>query len=77
MPRRFSRYIKSILTVWHRAFIKITSHCINPILVSWIQNFLSSRSIAVHVDGTLSDSHVIQAGVPQGSILAPSSFPNP
>ena len=41
---------------------------------AWIQAFLSDRSQAVAVDGTLSDPANVQFGVPQGSVLGPSLF---
>ena len=43
-------------------------------LINWIGNFLSDRSIAVRVDGFLSNLHSINAGVPQGSVISPVLF---
>ena len=41
---------------------------------NWIGSFLSDRSIAVRVDGFLSNLHSINAGVPQGSVISPVLF---
>ena len=43
-------------------------------LIAWISDFLFDRSIAVRVDGYLSDIHSVNAGVPQGSVLSPILF---
>ena len=43
-------------------------------LINWIGSFLSDRSIAVRVDGFLSNLHSINAGVPQGSVISPVLF---
>ena len=43
-------------------------------LIKWIGSFLSDRSIAVRVDGFLSNLHSINAGVPQGSVISPVLF---
>ena len=40
-------------------------------LIKWIHSFLSDRSIAVIVDGFLSNLHLINTGVPQGSVISP------
>ena len=46
-------------------------HCT---LIKWIGSFLSDRSIAVRVDGFLSNLHSTNAGVPQGSVMSPVLF---
>ena len=43
-------------------------------LINWIGSFLSDRSIAVRVDGFLSNLHSINAGVRQGSVISPVLF---
>ena len=43
-------------------------------LINWIGSFLSDRSIAVRVDGFLSNLHSINAGAPQGSVISPVFF---
>ena len=43
-------------------------------LINWIGSFLSDRSIAVRVDGFLSNLQSIKAGVLQGSVIFPVLF---
>ena len=43
-------------------------------LIKWISSFLSNTSIAIRVDGYLSDPHSINSGVPQGSVISPVLF---
>ena len=40
-------------------------------LIKWIRSFLSDRSIAIREDGFLSNLHLINTGVPQGSVISP------
>ena len=47
---------------------------LNQTLIHCIGSFLSDRSIAVRVDGFLSNLHSINAGVPQGSVISPLLF---
>ena len=39
--------------------------------ISWFQSYLTNRSQQVYVEGSLSDPLLLEAGVPQGSILGP------
>ena len=39
--------------------------------ILWMQSYLTGRSQQVYVDGALSDPLLLEAGVPQGSILGP------
>ena len=43
-------------------------------LIKWIDSFLSGRSIAIRVDGFLSNLHSINACVPQGSVISSVLF---
>ena len=43
-------------------------------LVNWIGSFLSEWSIAIRVNGFLSNLHSINAGVPKGSVISPVLF---
>ena len=43
-------------------------------MCSWIESFLTNRSIQVVLDGTTSKRYDINAGVPQGSALSPVLF---
>ena len=41
----------------------------NPIIITWLQNYLSDRSQRTVVDMTYSDSTPVPSGVPQGSVV--------
>ena len=43
-------------------------------LIIWISSSLSDRSIAIRVDGYLSNPHSINSGIPQGSVISPALF---
>ena len=49
--------------------VTLRQHGLNQTLIKWIGSFLSDRSIAVRVDGFLSNLHSIDAGVPQGCVI--------
>ena len=40
----------------------------------WIQNFLTTRTQKVVVDGSFSDTAHVGSGVPQGTVLGPMLF---
>ena len=42
--------------------------------LTWISSYLSQRSQAVLINGTLSSSSILRYGVPQGSVLGPDFF---
>ena len=66
---------KAFDRVWHQGLLaKLPSNGLPPQLCSLLASFLSNRSLHVVVDGVSSDSLIINAGVPQGSILAPTLF---
>ena len=43
-------------------------------LLTWLQSFLTGRQQQVIVGGSTSELHVVNSGVPQGTILAPLLF---
>ena len=60
---------------WHKGLpVKLPMFGLHHTLINWIGSFLSDRSIAVRVDGFLSNLHSINAGVPQGSVISPVLF---
>lgn len=66
---------KAFDQVWHAALLnKLPSYGLPLKLCTWTTSFLSNRSISVVVDGHCSKLHQINAGVPQGSVLAPTLF---
>ena len=61
--------------VWHNGLCsKLRAKGISGMLLSWLQNYLSDRSINVVLSGQTSDTAPINASVPQGSILGPLLF---
>ena len=66
---------KAFDRIWHKGLLaKLPMFGLNQTLINWIGSFLSDRSIAVRVDGFLSNLHSINAGVPQGSVISPVLF---
>ena len=66
---------KAFDRVWHKCLLaKLPMFVLHHTLINWIGSFLSDRSIAVRVDGFLSNLHSINAGVPQGSVISPVLF---
>jgi len=53
---------------------KLESYNIRGDLLAWITAFLQHHTQQVRINDTLSDSVVIISGVPQGSVLDPTSF---
>ena len=42
--------------------------------LSWVKSYMSDRKQSVSINGTTSESHVLDCGVPQGSVLCPLFF---
>ena len=66
---------KAFDRVWHKGLLaKLPIFGLHHTLITWISGFLSDRSIAIRVDGYLSNPHSINSGVPQGSVILPVLF---
>nr|CAH7717054.1 unnamed protein product [Callosobruchus chinensis] len=66
---------KAFDQLWHASLLnKLPSYGLPVKLCDWLADFLSGRKITVVVDGFSSSFHNINAGVPQGSVLAPTLF---
>eukprot|EP01059_Diplonema_ambulator_P028165 TRINITY_DN468_c0_g1_i3.p1 TRINITY_DN468_c0_g1~~TRINITY_DN468_c0_g1_i3.p1 ORF type:complete len:1404 (+),score=349.38 TRINITY_DN468_c0_g1_i3:453-4214(+) len=62
-------------TVWHAMLSEVLRVRGYPAdYVAWIDGFLSNRSIAADVEGTLGNKRRLEGGVPQGTVLAPFLF---
>ena len=66
---------KAFDRVWHKGLL-YKLNCIGIVgpLNRWFSDYLTNRRQRVSVDGVLSEYGVIEAGVPQGSILGPLLF---
>nr|CAH7762505.1 unnamed protein product [Callosobruchus chinensis] len=68
-------FSKAFDQLWHASLLnKLPSYGLPVKLCDWLAGFLSGRKITVVVDGFSSSFHNINAGVPQGSVLAPTLF---
>ena len=66
---------KAFDRVWHRGLLlKLKSHGIKGSLLSLLTSYLTDRKHCVFLNDTVSSFQVIQAGVPQGSVLGPLMF---
>lgn len=66
---------KAFDQLWIEALVyKLTKLKITPPLVLLIHSYLKKRNFRVRVNGSLSISKNINAGVPQGSVLSPAFF---
>ncbi|CAH2008232.1 unnamed protein product [Acanthoscelides obtectus] len=61
--------------LWHAALLsKFPSYGLPEKLCRWVADFITDRKISVVIDGFSFSSHNVNAGVPQGSVLAPTLF---
>ena len=65
---------KAFDRVWHDGLIhKLECMGVSGPLLAWLRSFLSGRTQRVVINGVGSDFLPMNAGVPQGSVLAPYS----
>ena len=61
--------------VWHQGLLyKLETVGISGPLLMWFKDYLSDRTQQVVIQGQTSSTKMIQAGVPQGSVLGPLLF---
>ena len=66
---------KAFDSVSHQKLVKVLkSYGINTNITNWIQNFLTERTQFVRINTSFSSPLPILSGVPQGSVLGPSTF---
>ena len=66
---------KAFDRVWHKGLIyKLKQHGIEGDFLKWLTDYLNRRQQKVIIRGCTSTFKVIQAGVPQGSVLGPLLF---
>ena len=66
---------KAFDRVWHKGLIyKLKQHGIEGDFLKWLTDYLNGRQQKVIIRGCTSTFKVIQAGVPQGSVLGPLPF---
>lgn len=62
-------------TVWHEKLLqKLAKIGVGGRLYNFVRAFLSDRKMSVKVGSHLSQSHTLDMGVPQGSVIAPTLF---
>jgi hypothetical protein len=66
---------KAFDTTWHSGLLYKLSKLEFPTsLINLIGSFLSQRKFRESVEGEMSTPRIVQAGVPQGSVLSPTLF---
>ena len=61
--------------LWHHGlFCKLLKMGINGRMFTYIQQFLTKRTMQVRIGNKLSETHCLENGTPQGSIISPLLF---
>jgi hypothetical protein len=53
---------------------KVTKFNIRGVMLNWLSNFLTNRTVNVKIEDSLSTTRTINKGVPQGCVLSPILF---
>lgn len=66
---------KAFDKVWHKGLLhKLRAYGIGGDLLQLLSSFLRNRQISVVLDGQKSQTRLVNAGVPQGSVIGPTLF---
>ena len=66
---------KAFDRVWHKGLLfKLRQNGVTDRLHDWLTDYLSQRTQRVFIGSSFSNSSVVNAGVPQGSVLGPLLF---
>ncbi len=78
--KKYMRFVfldieKAFDRAWHKSILnKLRQAGVTENLVKWIESYLTARKIRITLDGFESAWYIINAGVPQGSVLVPLLF---